>query len=282
MVRLAFSTNAYTKFSLPEACDRIAAAGYKAIEILADAPHAYPLTYSAHEAARLRERLESLGVSVVAINGNTAMGYFTPVPQDLTFEPSLISPREVHRQDRIDIIRACLALANRLGAPVVTITTGQPLSGEPRDVLRERLLEGLDAVVGLADRAGVDLALEPEPGQLLETSAEFKALLDEVGHPRLGANVDVGHVWCAGDDPADSVRLLAPHLKHLHLEDIKGRRHYHLIPGEGGEIDFAGIRRALGEVGYRGAAAVELYTYKDEPDRAAREAYAALAPLFPE
>ncbi|MCX5672292.1 MAG: sugar phosphate isomerase/epimerase [Planctomycetota bacterium] len=252
MVRLAFSTNAYTKFSLPEACDRIAAAGYKAIEILADAPHAYPPAYSAHEAARLRERLDALGVSVAAVNGNTAMGYFTPVPKTLTFEPSLISP------------------------------TGQPLSGEPRELLRERLLEGLDTVVGLADRAGVDLALEPEPGQLLETSAEFKALLDEVGHPRLGANVDVGHVWCAGDDPADSVRLLAPHLKHLHLEDIKGRRHYHLIPGEGGEIDFAGIRRALGEVGYRGAAAVELYTYKDEPDRAAREAYAALAPLFPE
>jgi len=92
----------------------------------------------------------------------------------------------------------------------------------------------------------------------------------------------VGHAWCAGDDPAESVRLLAPYLKHLHLEDIKDRRHYHLIPGEGGEIDFAAIRRALDEVGYQGAAAVELYTYADAPDRAAAEAYKALAPLFPE
>jgi len=101
MVRLAFSTNAYTKFTLPDACDRIAAAGYKAIEVLADVPHAYPLTYSAHEAARLRERLDALGVAVAAVNGNTAMGYFTPVPAALTFEPSLISPNAVHRQDRL-------------------------------------------------------------------------------------------------------------------------------------------------------------------------------------
>ena len=280
MVRLAFSTNAYTKFSLPDACDRIAAAGYRSIEILADAPHAYPLRYSAHEAVRLRERLEALGVAVAAVNGNTAMGYFTPLPKALTFEPSLISPNEVHRHDRIGILRACLALANRLGAPVVTITGGQPLSGEPAEVLRERLLEGLDTVVELADRAGVDLAFEPEPGQFIETTAALKALLDDMAHPRLGANLDVGHAWCAGDDPAESVRLLAPYLKHLHLEDIKDRRHYHLIPGEGGEIDFAAIRRALGEVGYAGAAAVELYTYKEEPDRAAAESYRALAGLF--
>jgi sugar phosphate isomerase/epimerase len=282
MVRLAFSTNAYTKFTLPEACDRIAAAGYRAIEILADAPHAYPLTYSEHEARRLRERLDALGLKVVAINGNTAMGYFKPFPEQLTFEPSLISPSEVHREDRLAIIRACLALANVLGSPVVTITTGQPLSGEPAGVLRGRLLAGLDVAVEAADRAGVDLAVEPEPGQFIETSADLKALLDEVDHPRLGANLDVGHAWCAGDDPAESARLLARHLKHLHLEDIKDRRHYHLIPGEGGEIDFPAIRRALDEVGYRRAAAVELYTYANEPDRAARESFRALSPLFAE
>lgn len=280
MAILAFSTNAYTLFTLPDACDRIAAAGYKAVEILADAPHAFPLTYSDHEAQRLRERLTALGLRPVAVNGNTSMGYFRPVPEALTFEPSLISVDEVYRQDRIGIIRRTLALANRLGSPLVTITGGQPLSGEPREVLWQRLLSGLEVVVQLADRAGIDLAFEPEPGQLIETTADLKRLLDEVDHPRLGANLDVGHAWCAGDDPVESIRVLGRRIKHLHLEDIKGRRHYHLIPGEGGEIDFAGIRRALDEVGFTAAAAVELYTYKTEPDRAATESYRILAPVF--
>jgi fructoselysine 3-epimerase len=279
MITLAFSTNAYTKHSLPEACDGIAAAGYRAVEILADAPHAYPPTYSDHQAQRLKERLAALKLRPVAINANTAMGYFDPLPQALTFEPSLISPDEVRREDRISIIRQAMALANRLGAPVVTITTGQPLSGEPAEILRARLLAGLEHVVHAADLAGVDVAIEPEPGQFIETSAALKELLDEVDHPRLGANLDIGHVWCAGDDPAEAVRLLGKRIRHLHLEDIKDRRHWHLIPGLG-EIDFKAVRRALDEIGYARAAAVELYTYPDEPDRAAREAYRVLAPLF--
>ena len=286
MVTLAFSTNAYTKFALTDACDRIAAAGYKGVEILADAPHAYPETYSDHEAKRLKERLASLGLAPVAVNANTAMGYFKPLPTSLTFEPSLISPTEVHREDRIALYRHAIALANKLGAPVVTITGGRPgdiaalgYTVDPPDVLRERLLEGLEHVIRAADLAGVDLALEPEPGMLIETTAQVKSILDEVDHPRLGANVDIGHAWCAGDDPAESIRILGPRVKHLHLEDIKDRRHYHLIPGLG-EIDFASVRRALDEIGYAGAAAVELYTYADEPDRAAQESFRALAGLF--
>lgn len=288
MTHLAFSTNAYTRHSLPEACDRIAAAGYKAIEVLADVPHAYPATYTEHEARRLRERLDSIGVRVAAVNGNTAMGYFRPLPQSLTFEPSLISPDEVQREDRIALIRQCITIANWLGAPVVTITGGRPadlaalgLPVDPPEVLRERLLAGLEIVVEAADRGGVDLALEPEPGQLLEKTADLKAVIQEIDHPRLGANLDVGHAVCAGDDPAASVRSLGRHLKHLHLEDIQGRRHFHLIPGLG-EIDFEAIRCALAEVGYAGAAAVELYTYPEAPDMAARGAYNVLAPLFPE
>jgi len=286
MIRLAFSTNAYTKHTLAEACDGIAAAGYTAVEILADHPHAYPPVFSEHEADRLRERLEALGLAPVAVNANTAMAYFTPLPEALTFEPSLIAPDPGHRADRIRIMRQAMALANRLGAPVVTITGGQPPAagaagaGEPAAVLRARLLEGLEHVCRDADLAGVDLAFEPEPGQFIETTDALAGLLDEVDHPRLGANVDVGHAWCAGDDPAESIRRLGRRVKHLHLEDIKDRTHYHLIPGEGGEIDFPAVRRALDEIGYAGAAAVELYTYADEPDRAAVGAYQALAPLF--
>ncbi|MCX5649619.1 MAG: sugar phosphate isomerase/epimerase, partial [Planctomycetota bacterium] len=61
MIQLAFSTNAYTKHRLAEACERIAAAGYRAVEILADAPHAYPGPELAATGKRLAERVRSLG-----------------------------------------------------------------------------------------------------------------------------------------------------------------------------------------------------------------------------
>ena len=41
-MKLAFSTNAYLKFSFPEAAARLARIGYTGVEIMADVPHAWP------------------------------------------------------------------------------------------------------------------------------------------------------------------------------------------------------------------------------------------------
>jgi len=41
-MRLAFSTNAYLKFSFTEAVARLARIGYAGVEIMADVPHAWP------------------------------------------------------------------------------------------------------------------------------------------------------------------------------------------------------------------------------------------------
>jgi protein FrlC len=39
-MKLAFSTNAFTRFPLNEALEAIAACGYDGVEVLADVPHA--------------------------------------------------------------------------------------------------------------------------------------------------------------------------------------------------------------------------------------------------
>src|SRR5947207_164370 len=41
-MKLAFSTNAYLKFSFPETVRRLARIGYTGVEIMADVPHAWP------------------------------------------------------------------------------------------------------------------------------------------------------------------------------------------------------------------------------------------------
>ncbi len=69
---------------------------------------------------------------------------------------------------------------------------------------------------------------------------------------------------------------MAPHTVHYHFEDIADTRvHRHLIPGRGA-IDFAATLRAIAATGYDGWITVELYPYIDNPDSAAREAYAYL------
>ena len=41
-MELAFSTNAFLNFPFDEAVGQLAAIGYKAVEIMADVPHAWP------------------------------------------------------------------------------------------------------------------------------------------------------------------------------------------------------------------------------------------------
>ena len=65
----------------------------------------------------------------------------------------------------------------------------------------------------------------------------------------------------------------------MHVADIAGRKHWHLIPGLG-QMDFPAIRDALVETGYDGFVTVELYSYPQMPAEAARRALAALEPLF--
>ncbi len=105
-------------------------------------------------------------------------------------------------------------------------------------------------------------------------------MIAAVGHPRLGVNLDLGHAICAGEDPLHSIDQLAGRIWNVHLEDIRGRKHHHLIPGEG-DVDFAGLIQRLAAHGYDRCVTVELYTCSHRADAAAARAFAVLSPLLP-
>src|SRR5579862_8258711 len=76
IMKLAFSTNAFSRHPLPYALEAIAAAGYKAVEILADKPHWYPGASTFADAQAIRAQLDQLGLAVSNINANCTFGYW--------------------------------------------------------------------------------------------------------------------------------------------------------------------------------------------------------------
>jgi sugar phosphate isomerase/epimerase len=278
MVELAFGTNAYTRFPLPEAVRRIADHGYSGVELLADTPHAFVPAFDDADREELAAALEETGLAVSNVNANTTMGYYDDAPPSAFFEPSLITADEDARTWRIDYTKGAIDLAAAVDAPAVCVATGRPLPGNPPERARTYLLDSLHEILDYAEPAGVDVGIEFEPELLVESTDEVLELIEEVDRDSLGVNLDIGHAAVYGEEPAESVRRCAGHITGIHLEDIAGGirgKHYHLIPGEG-DLDFERVFEALEEVGYDGFATLELYTYPDEPDRAAREAYEAL------
>jgi fructoselysine 3-epimerase len=82
-----------------------------------------------------------------------------------------------------------------------------------------------------------------------------------------------------GENIADSVRLLGGRIWNLHVEDIPGRKHYHLIPGEG-TVDWGALKDSLVQIGYDRFLTVELYTHTAEPNQAAARSHDFLSRLF--
>src|SRR5436305_14351235 len=99
-MKLAFSTNAYTRFPLIEALRGIRKAGFAGVEILADTPHAYPDAIDESLTSTVARELERLGLAVSNINCNCSFGYWKDAPPKPYLEPSLISPTAQHAADR--------------------------------------------------------------------------------------------------------------------------------------------------------------------------------------
>ena len=279
MTRLAFSTNAFTRFSLAEALAGIKRAGYAAAEILADVPHAYAGGLNATLICAIARDVEKLGLQISNINANCSFGYFRDPPPEAFFEPSLISPRPLWREDRLRMIGKAMELARAVGCSCVSVTSGRMLEGVGPKKAEQLFDEGIRRVLEMADRFDVRVGIECEPGLYVELATELQEWIARSGHPRLGANLDVGHSQVMGEEISEVVQLLAGRIWNLHVEDIPGRKHYHLIPGEG-TLDWQALRRALAQVGYDGFATVELYTQTENPEAAARRSWDFLQKLF--
>jgi sugar phosphate isomerase/epimerase len=220
-----------------------------------------------------------LGLAVSNVNVNCSFGYWKDAPPEPYFEPSLISPNPQHRADRTRLIMKALEFARDVGSRNVSITSGRMLGGMPPEPAAKQFAESIRPILDRAEKLDVDVGIECEPGLYLEYVAELREWIDRLGHPRLGANLDVGHSQVIGESIPEAVKLLNDRIWNLHVEDIPGRKHYHLIPGQG-TLDWQGLKRALVEVGYQRFLTVELYTHWQNPQEAAEKSYQFLSRIF--
>ncbi|MCX7805482.1 MAG: sugar phosphate isomerase/epimerase [Planctomycetota bacterium] len=269
----AFSTNAFTRFALEEAVDLIAGAGFKGVEILADKPHAWLERFGHRRIERLASRLRSRGMFVSNINANCVSGFWKDCPPEPVFEPSVISRRAEFRRWRIEYTKKAMRLAKELDARNVSLTSGKTLNGVPPVRARSFLVDAIRELLDGAHRIGCRISLEYEPGLYIESTDEMAGLVAEIGDERFGANLDLGHVAVAGEDPCRAVERLRGHIFNIHMEDIAGRKHYHMAPGEG-DMDFERIFETLDRISYDGPVTWEIYTCDDDPVGAARKAFA--------
>ncbi|MBI5366451.1 MAG: sugar phosphate isomerase/epimerase [Planctomycetes bacterium] len=276
--RFAYSTNAFTRTDLGAAIDAIARLGFAGIEVLADAPHLVPGQTDAAAARALGARVRAAGLAISNVNINTARVLDGATAGDGP-GPTLVEADGARRAARLQYVVQALECAGELGAAAASITSGPLPAGADAGVARRLFLDALPPILERARALGLRVGIEYEPDFVVGTAETLAQVLAAAAAPELGANLDLGHAQVVGDAPEAAIRRFAGRTWNMHVEDIRGRVHHHLVPGDG-DLDFAAVRRALAETGYGGFLTLELYTCADAPVEAGRRGLAALRRLL--
>ena len=215
-LRFAYNTNGLQNHRLEDAVDFLADTGYDGVALTLDIHHLDPFAPDLRGRARaLRKRLDGHGMGAVIETG----ARFLLDPR-VKHEPTLLS---ADPSKRIAFLGLACEVAHELEAECVSFWAGV---GSGHDQLRD----GSSKVLERAEELGVECALEPEPGMLVETVDDWR----DLGVPGLRLALDTGHCLVTGDrEPADAIRECAADLATVSVEDMRRGEHIHRPFGEG-------------------------------------------------
>jgi sugar phosphate isomerase/epimerase len=270
-LRFGYGTNGFGSHRLDDALAVIADLGYDGVALTLDHHHLDPFADDVvARVAGTARRLEQLGLAVVVETG--ARYLLDPWRKH---HPTLVSDED--RPRRVDYLHRAIQIAADLGAEAMSCWSGILPDGVAKEVGWSRLVEGTSAVLEAADRHGVLVAFEPEPGMFVDEVDGVLELRRRLGDPeRLRITLDLGHVVC--NEPrgmADTVRRAGDLIANVQVDDMVRGVHDHLPLGTG-EVDFVEALGALGEIGYRGLAALELPRHGHEAPALAKASLQAL------
>lgn len=295
-LKLGFNINAFAgeqfkpfPFKPLEIISRI---GYRWVELRCDKPYWWFPDTKPERIEELKAFLKKLHLQVASVCASTASGFFRSSddfsPPGQRFGPSFADREEKNRKLRVDFTKKVIDYAAALGCPNVNTSTGYIPQGSKFKECWERVRDCYAEIATYASKHGIWVNIEYEPGKrgpgglFLGNAEDTLKMIEEVGLSNLGVTLDVGHSIVCGENTSKVIRDLAAKgvLRHVHLEDIKDKVHFHEIPGDG-DINFLPIFQALKEVNYEGCVSVELYSlWNRDPVSAAERAYRYLIAKF--
>ena len=136
-----------------------------------------------------------------------------------------------------------------------------------------RAIDTLNGICDMAEEEGVTFTLEnlnllDHPGCPFGSTEQVLALVSTVNRPQLRINLDLYHTQIGEGDLVRWCEKCLPWIGEVQVADNPGR----CEPGTG-EIAYAGVARALWDMGYRGPVGLEAFAKGEE--EAALEAFRA-------
>jgi len=259
-MRFAFCNEGFGERAWPAVCAAIAAAGYDGVEV---AP--YTLAEDVRrirldERTELRRAAHDAGLEVVGLH------WLLVKPEGLHLCHPDKAVRARTQEYLCRLADFCADIGGRtmvFGSPKQRGTTAGATPKQAWMYAREVFTGMLPTL----EERKVTVCFEPlstEETDFVNTAAEGKRLVQEVGHPRFRLLLDV-KAMAAEDKPIpEIIRENADVLAHFHANDAN-------LQGPGfGEVDFGPILQTLRAVRYNGYVSVEPFTFVPDAATVAR------------
>lgn len=170
---------------------------------------------------------------------------------------NMIHPDPSKRSEGLRRLDVLASSCRRLGTRLVTLCTG---TRDPDDPWRSHpdnaspsawadLVEAMEAAVAIAEARDVTLAFEPEVGNVVDSAARARLLLDRIGSPRLKVVLDPANLLRPRDLPRmgevidEAFDLLGPDLALVHAKEIAADGSVGEVTPGRGVLDFTHVFR---------------------------------------
>jgi Hydroxypyruvate isomerase len=141
-------------------------------------------------------------------------------------------------------VQRAIEYATVLKVPRVNCIAGLVHPGEDRGTLMRTLVDNLRYAADALGKENVELLVEPvndvdTPGYIVPRCRDVVELIERVGSPNLGLQLDLYHAAMMGEDPELAFESNRPFMRHIQFADAPGRGE----PGTGGSRLEAVFRR---------------------------------------
>ena len=253
-----------TRLTVDEFLVKAKELGYEGVMLVAKRPHVSPHDYDKAARARLKAKIDSLGLTLVALAGYT------------DFTAGIDKPGIPNAEIQATWVGEIAELAKDLGTDMVRIFTGYERPGIPYDNQYSEVLKGLKMAGKLAAEHGVTLAVQNHHDIALHHDAMYW-LLKEVNMPNVMAGWDAWSPVLEGlslEKQRESVLKMKPFIVNTIVADYVTHPRFtyqneltnykaeqpvmRAVPVGEGIIDYKNWFAALKEIGYQGWVVYEM------------------------
>jgi sugar phosphate isomerase/epimerase len=161
---------------------------------------------------RLRAELTGRGLEVVTLNGFPYQAFQAPVVKMAVYQPDWTSRARLDYTLDLARVLADLLPGDAVRGSVSTLPLAwrTPWDAGRAAAATRHLDELARGLAEIADRSGrpVRVGFEPEPGCVVESTAQAAALLSTMDNQWLGVCLDLAHLACAWEEPAAALARL--------------------------------------------------------------------------